>query len=116
MPLTSDITYKILGQSAPANTSTIDLYTCPSLTNTVVSTMMICNRATVNASYNIAIRAGGAALANQHYIAFNTIVPANDSIALTIGMALGANDIITIQANTTGNNNLGFTLFGTELS
>lgn len=115
MPLTSNIIYKILGQSAPGNTSTVDLYTCPSLTNTVVSTMMICNRATVNAAYNIAIRANSAALANQHYIAFNSTVPANDSIALTVGMALGTNDVITIQANTTGVNNLGFTVFGTEM-
>ena len=115
MPLTSNIIYKILGQSAPNSTSTIDLYTCPVLTNTVMSTMMICNRATVNAAYNIAVRANGSALANQHYIAFNSIVPANDSIALTVGMALGTNDVITIQANTTGVNNLGFTAFGTEM-
>jgi hypothetical protein len=31
-------------------------------------------------------------------------------------MALAATDNIAVQANTTGVNNLGFTLFGTELS
>jgi len=78
--------------------------------------MMICNRATVNVSYNIAIQPGGASLGNQHYIAFNSLVPANDSIALTIGMALAATDNIAVQANTTGINNLSFTIFGTEIS
>jgi len=82
--------YKVLAQSAPSSTSIANVYTVPSSTNTIISTLMICNRATVNASYNIAVVPGGAAIANQHFIAF--------------------------KANTTGVNNLGFTLFGTELS
>lgn len=108
--------YKILAQSAPTSTAIANAYTVPAATNTVISTLMICNRATVNASYNIAAVAGGATIANQHYIAFNSLVPANDSIALTVGISLGVGDNIAIQANTTGVNNLGFTLFGTEIS
>jgi hypothetical protein len=100
--------YKVLAQSAPSSTSIANVYTVPSSTNTIIST--------VNASYNIAVVPGGAAIANQHFIAFNSLVPANDSIALTVGMALAATDNIAVQANTTGVNNLGFTLFGTELS
>lgn len=108
--------YKILAQSSPSSTAIANVYTVPAATNTVISTLMICNRATVNASYNIAVVGAGAAIANQHYVAFNSVVPANDSIALTVGMSLGATDNIAVQANTTGVNNLGFTLFGTELS
>ena len=108
--------YKVLAQSAPSSTSIANVYTVPSSTNTIISTLMICNRATVNASYNIAVVPGGATIANQPFITFNSVVPANDSIALTVGMALAATDNIAVQANTTGNNNLGFTLFGTELS
>jgi len=108
--------YKVLAQSSPGNTAVINVYTVPAATNTIISTLMICNRANVNTSYNIAVQPSGAALANQHYIAFNSVVPANDSIALTVGMSLAAADNIAIQANTTGNNNLGFTLFGTEIS
>ena len=108
--------YKILAQSAPSTSSIANVYTVPAATNTVISTLMICNRSAGNASYNIAVVGGGAAIANQHYIAFNSVVPANDSIALTVGMSLGVGDNIAIQANTTGVNNLGFTLFGTELS
>jgi hypothetical protein len=108
--------YKVLGQSAPSSTSTVDLYTVPSSTNTVTSTLMICNRSTVTASYNVAIRPAGASIANQHYIAFNSAVSSNDSIVLTLGMSLGATDVITVQANTTGVNNLGFTVFGSEIT
>lgn len=108
--------YKVLAQSAPSTTAISNVYTVPSSTNTVISTLMICNRGTVNAAYNIAVVPGGATIANQHFIAFNSVVPANDSIALTVGMALAATDNIAVQANTSGANTLGFTLFGTEIS
>ena len=109
-------TYKVLAQGAPSSTSTVDLYTVPASTQTVVSTLVVCNRAAANASYNIAIRPAAASLSNQHYIAFNTLIPANDAITLTIGMTLGNTDVITVQANTIGVNNLGFTLFGSEVT
>ena len=109
--------YKILAQSAPTSTAIANVYTVPSITNTVISTLMICNRSNVNTSYNIAVIPGSAsAIANQHYITFNSVVPANDTIALTVGMSLAAADNVAIQANTTGVNNLGFTLFGTEIT
>lgn len=38
-------TYKVLGQSAPAATTAVDLYTVPALTSTIVSTITVCNRA-----------------------------------------------------------------------
>ena len=108
--------YRVLAQAAPTSTSTVDLYTVPASTQTVTSTLVICNRAAANASYNIAIRPAAASLANQHYIAFNTTVPANDAVTLTIGMTLGNTDVVTVQANTLGLNNLGFTLFGSEVT
>lgn len=108
--------YKVLAQSSPTTTSIANVYTVPAATNTIISTLMICNRSAGNASYNIAVVPGGAAIANQHYIAFNSLVPANDSIALTVGISLAATDNIAIQANTAGANNLGFSLFGTEIS
>ena len=109
-------TYKVLGQSAPSATTATDAYTVPSLKYVVVSTITVANRATGAATYRISVRPNGDTQANQHYIAFNSLVPANDSIALTVGMSLAATDNIAIQANTTGVNNLGFTIFGTEIS
>lgn len=108
--------YKVLAQSAPSNTAVFNVYTVPAATNTIVSTLMVCNRGAANAQYSIAVVPGGAAIANQHYIAFNAAVPANDSISITVGMSLAATDNVSVQANTIGVNNLGFTLFGTEIS
>lgn len=108
--------YKVLAQSAPGNTALINVYTVPVTTNTIVSTLMVCNRGNANAQYNIAVVPGGASIANQHYVAFNATCPANDTITITVGMSLAATDNIAVQANSAGANILGFTLFGTEIS
>jgi glucose-6-phosphate dehydrogenase assembly protein OpcA len=107
------VTYKVLGQSNPAATTATTLYTVPSSTSTVVSTITICNQAASADTFRIAIRPTGATLASQHYIAYNTPIPANDTISLTIGVTLGTTDVITVYAGTT---NLSFNLFGSEIS
>ena len=107
------VTYKVLGQSNPSATTATTLYTVPSSTSTVVSTITICNQAASADTFRIAIRPTGATLAAQHYIAYNTPIPANDTISLTIGVTLGTTDVITVYAGTT---NLSFNLFGSEIS
>ena len=106
-------TYKVLGQTNPAATTATTLYTVPSSTSTVVSTLTICNQATTADTYRIAIRPAGATLAAQHYIAYNGAIPAYDSISLTIGITLAATDVVTVYAGTA---NLSFGLFGSEIS
>jgi glucose-6-phosphate dehydrogenase assembly protein OpcA len=105
--------YKTLGQSAPAATTNTNLYTVPASTSAVVSTLVVANRATSAATFRIAIRPAGAAIANQHYIAYDSTVAANDSITLTLGISLATTDIITVYASTA---NLSFNAFGVEAS
>jgi glucose-6-phosphate dehydrogenase assembly protein OpcA len=106
-------TYKVLGQSAPSATTATTLYTVPSATSTVVSTIVVTNRAASAATYRIAIRVAGATLANEHYLAYDASVPANDAIALTLGITLAATDVVTVYASTA---NLSFNIFGSEIS
>ena len=106
-------TYKVLGQVAPSATTATTLDTIPSATQAVVSTIVVCNRAATSATYRIAIRPAGATLANEHYIAYDSTVAANDSTMLTIGITLGATDVITVYASTA---NLSFSAFGSEIS
>ena len=105
--------YKVLGQSNPAATTATTLYTVPAATSTVVSTINICNQAGTSDTFRIAIRPAGATLAAQHYIAYGTTIPANDSIGLTLGITLAATDFVTIYAGTA---NLSFSIFGSEIS
>lgn len=105
--------YKVLGQSAPAATTLTTLYTVPSLTQTVVSTITICNQASSAATYRIAVRPAGAAIANQHYVVYGATVGASDTTALTLGITLNATDVISVFASTA---TLSFSAFGSEIT
>ena len=105
-------TYKILAQDAPSADSDTTLYTVPSATSTVVSTIAICNRG-VSSTFRIAVRPTGDALANKHYIVYDNIVNAGDSVFLTLGVTLQAAVLIVIRAGTA---DFSFSAFGSELS
>lgn len=106
--------YKVLGQSNPAATTDTTLYTVPSATSSVVSTLTICNQSTTaDATYRVAIRPAGATLAASHYVVFDATVFAADTVILTIGMTLAATDVVTIRASTA---NVSFSLFGSEIT
>jgi hypothetical protein len=105
--------YKVLGQSAPGATTNTDVYTVPANTQTVISTIVVANRASTDATYRIAVRPNAATLANQHYIAFDVTVGGGDSTNLTLGLTVDAADVITVFASTA---NLSFNVYGTEIS
>jgi hypothetical protein len=106
-------TYKVLGQSAPSATTATTLYTVPSETSAVISTINVCNRTTTIDTFRIAIRPAGATLATSHYIAYDTTVPGGDSINITAGISVAATDVVTVYAGTA---NLTFTAFGAEIT
>ena len=105
--------YKVLGQSAPSATTATTLYTVPASTDAVVSTISVCNRAATSGTYRIAIRPAGAALANSHYIAYDSAITANNTTFITVGVTLDATDVITVYASSA---NMSFSAFGTEIS
>jgi hypothetical protein len=106
-------TYKVLGQSAPSATTNTDVYTVGSGKSAVISTITVANRAATSATYRIAVRPLGATIANQHYIAYDATVTANDTISLTLGVTLAATDVVTVYASTA---NFSFNLFGSEIA
>ena len=105
-------TYKVLGQSNPSAASNTTLYTVPSSTSTVVSTIVVANLGT-SGTYRIAIRPAGASIANEHYIAYDGALNANDTITWTLGITLAATDVITVRAS---NTSFAFSAFGSEIS
>jgi glucose-6-phosphate dehydrogenase assembly protein OpcA len=105
--------YKVLGQSNPSATTATTLYTVPSATAAVVSTVVICNQTASSATFRIAVRPAGATLAAQHYVAYDVTVGASDSTALTLGITLAATDVITVYASTA---TLSFAAFGSEIA
>lgn len=104
--------YKVLGQVSPAATTLTTLYTVPASTSAVCSTLTICNRG-VSTPVRVAVRPAGVAIANQHYIVYDTTLSANDTIFLTIGISLATTDVVSVYSGTA---DVSFGLFGTEIA
>jgi len=106
-------TYKVLGQSIPTATTQTTLYTVPAATQTVVSSVVVCNQAASAATFRLAIRVAAATLATSQYIAYDVTVGANDSTVLTMGLTLGATDLLTVYASTA---TVSFSAYGSEIA
>ena len=102
--------YKVLGQIAATTTATA-VYTVPSSTETVVSTITVCNRAAVPKTYRIILRPNDETLADKHYLAYDVAIAANDTVALTLGITMDASDKLYVSSST---NDLSFNVFGSE--
>lgn len=107
------LTYKILGQNNPSASGLTTLYTVPSSTQAVCSSISVCNLLNTATTYRIAVRPTGEAIANKHYLAYDVSLPANDSTILTMGISLGTTDVVSIYAASSG---VSFSLFGTEIT
>jgi len=106
-------TYKVLGQAAPTPNTITNIYTVPSSTQAVISTITVCNQNATNASYSIAVAQNGAADSNTQYIIRGGVVPAADSIGITLGITVDAADVIRGNTNQA---NISFNIFGSEIT
>ena len=109
--------YKVLGQAQPSPNTFTDLYSVPGGANAVISTVNVCNLSTSNVTFRLMVRPAGPSgiantVASQQYLAFNVPVATYDATAISIGMSLGAGDIITGHST---EGNVAFTVFGTEI-
>lgn len=106
-------TYKVLGQLEPAATTETTLYTVPAATQTVCSTIAVCNRTAASATFRIRIKINNAADIDAQYLMFDAPVAAKDTLLLTFGATLSAGDVIRVYSS---NADTSFQLFGSEIS
>ncbi len=105
--------YKVLAQSAPSATTNTDMLTVGAGKSVVASTLSVCNRGTTAATYRVAVRPSGTALANQHYMIFDASIMPKDTVTLSVGITMATTDVLTVYASSA---NLSFSLFGAEIS
>lgn len=106
------MSYMILGQIYPSAVETLDeLYVVPALKETVASTLTMCNQGTAADTIRVAVNVAGAAAATKSYIYYDLVIPAKETFATTIGIALETTDQIEVYSllGTTS-----FNLFGNE--
>jgi hypothetical protein len=106
-------TYKVLGQAIPVANANVDLYTVPSNTSAIISTLNVCNQSQSNVTFRISIRPAGITGTSKHFIVYDSALPAQDTMALSLGMSLGNTDIITAFSY---QGNVSFAAFGTEIT
>ena len=105
--------YKVLGQSAPSATTATDVYTVPAATQTIISSIVVTERGGSAGTFRIAVRPNGAALSNEHYIAYDAPIQANDIVGLTLGITMDAADVLTVYCSSA---NMSVNISGSEVS
>ena len=105
--------YKVLAQSAPSATTATDVYTVGSGIETVISTIIIANRAAAAGPFRLSVRPNGATQTNAMYCAYDVPIAANDSTTLTLGITMDAADVLTAYCSSA---DMSINIFGTEIS
>jgi hypothetical protein len=106
--------YKVIGQSAPANTSNADLYTVPTATETVISSLVIANVTGSSANARVFVRPNAATAGLGNAIVYDITITANSTVALTLGITVDAGDVITVRSSVASA--LTFHAFGSEIT
>lgn len=108
-------TYKVLGQVQPsANTLTAG-YTVPSSTEAVISSIMVTNCGSSSTTFRIAIRKDNASITSgdAKFIAYDTTIPALDTLIMTVGVTLDASDVVSVESYS---GLVNFNIFGSEIA
>ena len=104
---------KVLGQVDVDATTTTVLYTTPNLTQTTVSSLVICNRGGSAGTFRVSIHVNDASANDSQYLFYDQSLAANTTQTVVIGICLGQNDVVKVYASST---DFSFNLFGVETS
>jgi hypothetical protein len=102
-------TFKVLGQSAPSNTTT-QLITAQTGYQVVVSSITAANRSTTATDYfYLRIAVANATSDNKQFVAFKVALAPQSTATLTLGITLDAADVVYAYSD---NNTCSFNAFG----
>lgn len=102
---------KVLGQINPIAGVLTTAYTAPN--QAVVSSLSICNQSATPTTFRVSIAVAGAADDPKQYLYYDVPLSGNATFIATIGVTLGATDVIRVQS---GGGVLSFNFFGSEVS
>ena len=108
--------YKILGQVQTTANILTTIYTVPAATNTMISTITICNQSVNTVSINVAVNVSGSAVSTKNFIVSGYSLGASETLVLEPRISLNVGSILS--ANITGANassNISINAFGVEI-
>ena len=106
-------TTKVLAQVNPSANTLTTLYTVPSSTSTVVSSLVICNQSGTDITFRVSIQIAAAADDPKQYLYYDLPLLGNDTFIATIGVTLATTDVIKVYASSTS---VSFSAFGVEVT
>ena len=104
---------KVLGQLDVSATTITTLYTVPDLTQTTVSSLVVCNRGGSGITFRVRVHVNGAGADDKQFIFYDEDLAATTTRTVVIGMCLGQKDVVKVYSSAA---NVSFNLFGVETS
>lgn len=104
---------KVLGQLVPAASTLTALYTVPAATQTTCSTLVVCNQNATKVKFRVSVSVSGAGDATKQYLFYDVALLGNETRTFTLGITLGAADIVRVYSDTVLTS---FNLFGVEVT
>ena len=102
---------KVLGQLDVSATTITTLYTVPDLTQTTVSSLVICNRSSSGITFRVSVHVAGAGADDKQFIFYDEALAATTTRTVVIGMCLNQADIVKVYSSAA---NVSFNMFGVE--
>jgi hypothetical protein len=106
--------YKNAQVQGTASSSTYaTLYSTSSSQTAVISTILVTNTASAGGTYRIAIMDTAGTPSAANWLVFDGVVPANDAIAITVGITMGSSKFMRVSSSA---NTISFNAFVSEIS
>jgi len=89
------------------------LYTTPSSTEAVISSLVICNQSSSAITVRVGLDATAGTPGASEFLVYDASVAGNDTIALTLGITMDAGKFIRVSSSA---NTIAFSAFLSEIS
>lgn len=107
-------TYRHNGVQGTAGLTTYaTLYNTSSSAQAVISSLLVTNTASASATYRIGIMGSAGTPSAADWIVFDSLVSGNDTVCLTLGIALGNSEFIRVSSSA---NTVTFSAFVSEIT
>lgn len=108
--------FKRLGSINPSANTQTNVYVVPAATESVISTITVCNQSAVNASFSLMVMDASefsSPAPTSSFVIRGAVVPAADTLVLTMGLTSNTGSIIAANTNS---GSISFNAFGSEIS
>jgi alpha-tubulin suppressor-like RCC1 family protein len=102
--------YKVLGQSNPVANILTDVYSTSFGLSASISTIAFCNQSSTEITFSAAIKPNDVTLGPEHYILYNAVIPAFQTLEVKGGLTLKDSTLVV----ETPSDNLSVSVFGFE--